>query len=1010
MPNATVEGSPGLVTAASPAAAPPGALTQAYGLAAMRSGLLQKQRPFRQYSYGGDSTLTDPVFGSVIAPDGIGYYGGRLLLVNSAGLLFREGLSGLDVGTGIFASTGAQVALPGDNSSTRPTMHLAEAVKNAYIPGKGTTTYAAATAPNTGLMCLTGLDHTSFTVREAGLPRVPDLSLTEVNSGSLLTIGQSRAYRACLYFTDASGVTVRSAPSGRVVLTASGSTRDVSIKMYLPQRVLKGASMTFRWEVYATKIFATSTTPDEEYQLIADLNITATDLSNGYATFTDNVPDTMRSANLYTSPSQGGAIAANEQPPIGLDIAWFKQFMLLSNTTQRGRAISQALSYPEFWAIQSITANSPNAGQSTYLFASTVDLTGFDNTFKLAVVNSTGGSNDGTWAIADVNTGGFTHGIDNTNHKIVVTNAGVAQAGVAGTAISGQLVVGNLTYYPIFAAESASSRYFTVPSTGTISAVVQSMVASLLRVVNQQNGVISGAGTSNVVGYNMSGDTDAPGKILWEEVSIGGSFTVYAKGTTTVGYANAYSNKFAPTMTAAVPLTSFNDAKSNRVHYSKYGEPEHFPLTNYLDIGSARHKILRLVPLRNATLVFKQDGLFRITSDGTNVYWSVVDPTQVLLDTELVYAVQNQACAVTNRGPWLFTEASALYIGASVQDMIDRVCSPNSTVLASAGRDISGNAKSRVSASSNDGLIYFYFNKSNSQTATDSLGLIYSLHSRTWTHQWSNPTGYDSTSIDGVVGQAKFDQMAYTEVNGFRFGIYANTVNGVASWNVFCEDQYAISGSIFAEYANGTLGNVAAACPVPGHKYLIDVNAVNNGSSPKTATMSALAGPVLAVGMYVRFQNGGSIYKLASVGAPSGGYSVCGLTLVYGSAETLATGRWYQYAPQPAQWEYVKFSATDDAAEKTWSEVRATLDDLSTVTASSIAIKTWSEVGSAGAAQSSNVPPAVPSSLARIGVESASNVGRRISVRCTHSNPVEFLFIRGLRYSYEPLVEDRADT
>ena len=71
--------------------------------------------------------------------------------------------------------------------------------------------------------------------------------------------------------------------------------------------------------------------------------------------------------------------------------------------------------------------------------------------------------------------------------------------------------------------------------------------------------------------------------------------------------------------------------RANRLYFSDPDEPESVPLLNYVDIGAQQSPILALVPLRNALLVFKSDGVWRVTGYGpTN--WTVdpLDPTMRL--------------------------------------------------------------------------------------------------------------------------------------------------------------------------------------------------------------------------------------------------------------------------------------------------------------------------------------------------------------------------------------------
>lgn len=971
-----INGSPGLFTAANSEIAPPGSYAVAQGVVIRKPGITQKQRPFRQYAYDGDSTWTDPVAGTKLQPGGLAYFYNRLYVTNISGELWRENLT-LTVGNGVFTDTGFIATTD---------LRSMEA-NSSWFP--------LTLGGNSGLL---KVDTTSGSPAPyyAGCPRALDLILSEVASGSLLTSGQSVAYRAVIRLTDANGYQVRGAPSGRALWTASASTKDVSVKCLLPKWVYNAANATsFRIEFYRSKVALTGVTPDDEMFLVGDYGITSTDVSNKYVTFTDNTPDsvTFNGPALYTNPSRGGIANAYDPPPLAQDCAYFKGFMLLGNTTQKHRARIQMLNGPEAWSITGIVANSPAAGQSTYTFAAGVDLTGFNSTFKLAVVNSTGASNDGTWAIAAYTSGAFVDGIDVTNRKIVVTNAGTNQAGTAGTGLSGKITLAGTTYFPIYGTESVANRYYTVPSTGSQSAIVVAATSSLIRIINQQT-------ASTVVAYSDSSDTDAPGKMLLEEKDIGGSaFTMKAEGTTTAGYQNSFSNRWAPSIPAAGVLTSVNDARQNRIHYSAYGT-EGFPIANQTDLGSALSPILRIIALRNAVLIFKRDGLYLLTADGVNLSTRVVDPTQQLVDSHLVVAVQNKAVAITSRGAWVFTETGSQYIGQPVENIFLKALAPYR--LATPGNSRLLN-QPRMSASDQDGLVFIYLDPVLYQSATEASCLIYGVNSGAWTQTWAAPSNSGSAVPDGITGQARFAEFAFTQVNGLRVGLRATTTSTL--FDIYAEDQYATASTTSnlapGEYATGTLGNLAACEPVTGHKYLINISAVNAGA--KTITCTSLGGPAIAVNTLIREAETGSIYKVTAVNG-----STYTLAVFLGTDDfVFSTGRAFKYAQQPIQIDWNRFTDGDESQSKMFQEVLITLDQLSTVTASSCSVLTYTETAPASSATS--VASAVVTTLQRIGVERVSMLARGIQARLTHSNPLEYLFIRGISYVWEPVEDDRTN-
>jgi hypothetical protein len=143
------------------------------------------------------------------------------------------------------------------------------------------------------------------------------------------TNGERAAYRACIRREDANGVVVRSAPSDRVVVENNNATADGTITAYLDSTQIDTACVL---EVYRSEI--TTGTPSDEMQLVVEQRLAASAAS---VTVTDTTPETARGAALYTSPSQGGILAANQLPPRSRDVVAFRDslFFIEADEPQR---------------------------------------------------------------------------------------------------------------------------------------------------------------------------------------------------------------------------------------------------------------------------------------------------------------------------------------------------------------------------------------------------------------------------------------------------------------------------------------------------------------------------------------------------------------------------------------------------------------------------------------------------------------------------------------------------
>lgn len=118
---------------------------------------------------------------------------------------------------------------------------------------------------------------------------------------------------------------------------------------------------------------------------------------------------------------------------------------------------------------------------------------------------------------------------------------------------------------------------------------------------------------------------------------------------------------FSPDLTTT--LTSTSTHHPGRVAFSKQSEPEAWPLLNWFDVGDASQRVDRIIPLRDAILVFKRDGLFRITGVPSSTDSMTIDRLDGQFDSPLTLmhpecvCVLNGTCyAWTSRGIMAISE------------------------------------------------------------------------------------------------------------------------------------------------------------------------------------------------------------------------------------------------------------------------------------------------------------------------------------------------------------------
>jgi hypothetical protein len=177
------------------------------------------------------------------------------------------------------------------------------------------------------------LDLYNGTVFSAGQPPGLDIEAMLAGSGSGFFSDNSQVgYRVLFGIKDANQNLILGAPSQLVVVTnTSGHSDNVNITFTLPA----GLTTANFYQVYrSAQTTSSSIPPSDELQLVFESNPTSTDLTNGYITFTDITPDSLRGATIYTASSQEGILQSNYPPPLSVDIATFKNCVFYANTTQ----------------------------------------------------------------------------------------------------------------------------------------------------------------------------------------------------------------------------------------------------------------------------------------------------------------------------------------------------------------------------------------------------------------------------------------------------------------------------------------------------------------------------------------------------------------------------------------------------------------------------------------------------------------------------------------------------
>jgi hypothetical protein len=439
----------------------------------------------------------------------------------------------------------------------------------------------------------------------AGLPLIAFLSSHAFSaSGTWLGANEQVAYRVVAVRTDANGLSVRSVPSGAYVVNNTGAATAVQISVGS-----WNSSLFSTIEVYRTRNFPSSVTPDEEYQLVATLP------SNAFMHL-DLVLPAARGVTLYTSPSRGGADEANGVPPAAACVALFKNSLFFANVRSPRRI---TVSYG---AVGSRTGSATGLGFRAYTATTTI---GSPN---LTLLSSTVGLEKGMVLIS-ANTPANAH-VTNISGTTVTISANATASGAGVSCDFRDAVNLDGTWFDIFAFNSLT------PLGGF----------HLLKITPPEGGY---ANTTAVSRYNAA----ATARTI--QATHGGEFTPVLPGFD------------------GTPRAMDQDAWPGGIVWSKPDEPEHVRPIDFAFVGDQGKAILALIPTRDALYILKEDGIFRLTGANGSWRVDPFDPTARCVLPSSARAVRGRGVFLGDRGVAMVSDDGVEMISAPVNDLVKPV-------------------------------------------------------------------------------------------------------------------------------------------------------------------------------------------------------------------------------------------------------------------------------------------------------------------------------------------------
>lgn len=544
---------------------------------------------------------------------------------------------------------------------------------------------------------------------DAGRMWAPDILSTSAASGAtggFLANGSSVIYRIAWGYTDTNGYLIMGAPSGPITITNStGGAANVVLNLIAPEPV-NGSNLPNSYYIYRSTQVAG--TPSDDVFLTAQ-GKTNSIAYGGTFSVTDITPDALLGDALYTNATQEGALAANFQPPYAADMVFAFNKLFFLQTRAR----------PAFQL--NLIATSPLRVGDTLAIAGT--------TFTLSA------STTSSTQVALVTSGSASSNVETTARNIanavsMASNIGVPVVMYGHYISSSSDAPGQIWVEAI----GSGSATFSTPtfSTPTLSVAIGGLVRA--------SGTTVTATTST--NHNLSvGDVVT---VTCSDANFGtGSRTVATTPTaTTFTYAQSGSN-VSSTTTATVKRTSPDPSSAfvvdmspqlrayqkNGIAWSKDGEPDAVPETNYGTIGSQDAALLHGVYLRDSLFLFKQDGLWRANDDGQGgINLQLVDSRIILRNSNLAAVLHNNLYAFVAEGVALITEGG---IGSIIS--------------------IPVNAELNTAIQANLSTAFMWADDASGQLRIEdgaSQSYVYNVVTQCWTHHTrANASAYVSKSI-----------------------------------------------------------------------------------------------------------------------------------------------------------------------------------------------------------------------------------------------------------------------
>lgn len=573
-----------------------------------------------------------------------------------------------------------------------------------------------------GVYKLDKLEDSSIPVL-AGIPAGLDGQAIVNGTSGFLEPNRALAYRVVWGFKDANQNLILGAPSERILVANTSMTDscDVQLTFTIPREI----TVNHFFQIYRSAQSANATTEaNDEMQLVYEKNPTSAEITASEVTVVDQTPDDLKGANLYTNPTSGEGIArANYQPPVSHDIDVYQNCAFYANTIGRQRFNFTLISVGDTSFNYRVLGTVTSAGSNV--------LTGTFTGVRLGQVLI---PTTGTYPqFADANASPaapLTEVIEIISPTSIRVSR-IISAGSYDITACDQIFI-NYVPYVGGPTEINGTKFaqFKVETSFTPAENIALTAKSFIKLFNKANY------NNNIYAYYLSGYNDLPGKILLEaSTELSGVFSSFPIQSTN-------ANSFSPALdwffgTPPEQYFSTSEVKQNRIYISKTSQPEAVPLLSYLDIGSADYPIKRILALRDALFVLKDDGIYRITgTDPSSFSSTLLDNTTTLRASETAVTFNNQIFCFSDQGVVSISDTGVQVISRAIENELLRISSDSFTNFESASFGISYESERK----------YILFTLTDKTDTVPTQAFVYNSFTNSWT-RWT------MSKTCGIVGR-----------------------------------------------------------------------------------------------------------------------------------------------------------------------------------------------------------------------------------------------------------------